>query len=99
MANVFLPLEPDQRCVDFEFEGTAYRALEGSSVAAALLGVGVTAFRHTPVSDTLRGPFCLMGACFDCLVEIDGEPNQQACMTQLHEGMRITRMRLESPDE
>jgi D-hydroxyproline dehydrogenase subunit gamma len=99
VANVFQPLESDQRGIDFEFEGTAYRAFAGGSVAAALLGVGVTAFRHTPVSGSLRGPFCLMGACFDCLVEIDGEPNQQACMIQLREGMRITRMRLEPLDE
>lgn len=99
MANVFQPLEPGQRCIDFDFDGTAYRAPAGSSVAAALLSVGVTAFRHTPVSDTLRGPFCLMGACFDCLIEIDGEPNQQACMTQLREGMQVARMRLEPRDE
>ncbi|OOY44644.1 sarcosine oxidase, partial [Solemya velum gill symbiont] len=31
------------------------------------------------------------GVCFDCLVEIDGKPNRQACMIKVAEGMRIRR--------
>jgi len=42
------------------------------SVAAALLASGVRRFRATPVSNAPRGPYCMMGACFECLVEIDG---------------------------
>jgi predicted molibdopterin-dependent oxidoreductase YjgC len=41
------------------------------------------------VSGTHRAPYCMMGACFDCLVEIDGIPNQQACQTLVREGMRV----------
>jgi predicted molibdopterin-dependent oxidoreductase YjgC len=33
----------------------------------------------------------MMGVCFECLVEIDGRPNQQACMTRVREGMRVRR--------
>jgi predicted molibdopterin-dependent oxidoreductase YjgC len=33
----------------------------------------------------------MMGVCFDCLMEIDGRPNRQACMVQVEEGMRIRR--------
>ena len=33
-------------------------------------------FRETAVSGANHGPFCMIGACFDCLVEIDGEPNR-----------------------
>jgi len=33
----------------------------------------------------------MMGACFDCLVEIDGVPNRQACMTPARDGMRVKR--------
>ncbi|MEZ5620583.1 MAG: (2Fe-2S)-binding protein [Burkholderiaceae bacterium] len=36
-----------------------------------------------------RAPMCLMGVCFDCLVEIDGRPNVQACMVEVREGMRV----------
>jgi predicted molibdopterin-dependent oxidoreductase YjgC len=31
----------------------------------------------------------MMGICFDCLVEIDGVPNQRACQTLVQEGMRV----------
>jgi NADH dehydrogenase/NADH:ubiquinone oxidoreductase subunit G len=30
-----------------------------------------------------------MGACFECLVEIDGNANQQACLRTVEDGMRI----------
>ncbi|MFM0054599.1 (2Fe-2S)-binding protein [Paraburkholderia phytofirmans] len=61
----------------------------GCSVAAALLAAGVSRFRATPVSGAPRAPFCMMGACFDCLVEIDGMPSRQACMVEVKAGMRI----------
>lgn len=61
----------------------------GRSVAAALLATGVSRFRATPVSGAPRGPFCMMGACFECLVEIDGVPSRQACMVEVKAGMRI----------
>ncbi len=32
-----------------------------------------------------------MGVCFDCLVEIDGVANCQACMTEVRDGMRVKR--------
>ena len=99
MASAFRPLEAGADRIEFEFEGEHLTAPAGATVAAALLLAGHGAFRLTPVSDTARGPFCLMGSCFDCLVEIDGESNQQACMTQLRDGMRIERMRLNGPDE
>ncbi len=34
----------------------------------------------------------MMGACFECLVEIDGISNRQACMIQVRAGMIVRRM-------
>ena len=59
------------------------------SVAAAMLVAGFATTRTTPVSGAHRGPYCMMGTCFECLVEIDGVSNQQACRTQVREGMRV----------
>ena len=59
------------------------------SVAAAMLAAGIVATRNTPVSGAQRGPYCMMGTCFECLVEIDGVSNQQACRTQVREGMTV----------
>jgi hypothetical protein len=58
-------------------------------VAAALLAAGIVACRTTPVGDVPRAPFCMMGVCFDCLVEIDGMGSRQACLVRVRDGMRI----------
>jgi predicted molibdopterin-dependent oxidoreductase YjgC len=60
----------------------------GSSVAAALLQRGSIA-RLTGLSGSARAPYCMMGVCFDCLVQIDGVPNQQACMVVAESGMDV----------
>jgi len=74
-------------------DGTATPARHGDTVAAAMLGSGHVACRTTAVSGTPRGPYCLMGVCFDCLVKIDGDANRQACMTTVRDGMRIETQR------
>jgi len=78
--------------VSLTFEGQPIVARPGDTVAAAMLAAGHFTGRTTPVSGAPRGPFCMMGACFECLVEIDGEPNWQACMTPVAEGMQVRRM-------
>jgi len=79
----------DRRKILFEFDGRQMEATEGDTVASALLAQGVTAFRSTPVSGLERGPFCMMGVCFDCLVEIDAVTDRQACMTRVKDGMVV----------
>jgi predicted molibdopterin-dependent oxidoreductase YjgC len=61
----------------------------GISVAAALMANNTKIFRQT-AEDEARGLFCGMGVCYDCLVTIDGIPDQRACMTQVREGMRVS---------
>ncbi|WP_431283425.1 (2Fe-2S)-binding protein [Humitalea sp. 24SJ18S-53] len=70
------------------WDGAALPARAGEPLAVALLAAGITHFRDTAVSGTARGPLCLMGACFDCLVQVDGEANVQACMVTVHAGLR-----------
>lgn len=75
--------------VALTFDGRPIQAPAGCTVAAALLASGVSAFRTTPVSGAARAPFCMMGACFDCLVEIDGVPNRQSCLIAVAPGMKV----------
>lgn len=77
--------------VPVTIDGQPFVARAGDSVAATLLAAGVLACRTTPISGAPRGPFCMMGACFDCLVAIDGHSNRQACVTPVRAGMRIER--------
>lgn len=74
-------------------EGQVVRVPEGASAAAAMLLAGITATRETPVTGAPRGPYCMMGICFDCLAEIDGTPNLQSCMVAVRPGMAIRRQR------
>lgn len=63
----------------------------GFTAAAAMLLHGEGATRATALSGEGRAPYCMMGVCFECLMEINGEPNQQGCLTTVTEGMRINR--------
>jgi predicted molibdopterin-dependent oxidoreductase YjgC len=88
-AEQALKLDPVSLTVDGEpFDGRA-----GDTVAAVLFTAGIDSCRDTVVRGVPRGPFCMMGTCFDCLVTIDGKPNQQACMTLARAGMAVTRQR------
>ncbi|WP_397467236.1 (2Fe-2S)-binding protein [Pseudosulfitobacter pseudonitzschiae] len=83
-----LPTASDKALVDVRFGAQALRLPLGENLAAALLVAGIMPFRQTPVSGAPRGPFCMMGACFDCLVEIDGV-TRQACMLTVTRDMAI----------
>ncbi len=76
--------------VEITIEGHKVVALEGETVAAAVMHSGLRPTRTTAVSGAGRAPYCMMGVCFECLMNIDGKPNTQACMTEVSEGMVIT---------
>ena len=75
----------------FHFEGRKIYFEQGMSIAAALLCHGIKDFRQTQVLRKLRGPFCMMGLCFDCLLIIDGIGNQQGCMRLAEQGIIVKR--------
>jgi len=64
-------------------------AYEGETVFAALIASGRWVFRKTPRLGEGRGPFCGMGTCYDCLVTINGMPNQRSCMIEAEDGMTV----------
>lgn len=75
--------------VTFTFDGMPITASAGDSVAAALLAAGISACRTTPMSGAPRGPYCMMGVCFECLVRIDDVGNRQGCLVPVQEGMKV----------
>ncbi|MCF3935204.1 (2Fe-2S)-binding protein [Acuticoccus sp. M5D2P5] len=76
--------------IAFTFDGQRVEARSGDTVAAALIAAGIDATRRSALSGMARGPYCMMGICFDCLVAIDGVPNRQACMVEAREGLVVT---------
>ncbi len=86
-----VPDEASQRSVSISFDGQTILVPEGISVAAALLAGGVREFRSSIVGGVPRAPYCMMGVCFECLVEIDGVPARQSCLIPVREGMQVKR--------
>ena len=77
--------------VTITFDRTPYRVPAGISVAAALLAVGIHNFRESAVGRAPRAPYCMMGVCFECLVEIDGVASRQGCLITVKDGMQVRR--------
>jgi predicted molibdopterin-dependent oxidoreductase YjgC len=74
-----------------ELDGVQETVPAGVSVAAALLYLDKIPLRHSAVNAAPRAPFCMMGICFECLIEVDGVANQRACQLQVQAGMRLRR--------
>jgi sarcosine oxidase subunit alpha len=68
--------------------GEAVVAYKGESVYAALMAAGYRCLRRSKSGEP-RGGLCGMGVCFECLVTIDGIPNQRACAIEVADHMEI----------
>jgi thioredoxin reductase len=88
MRLVHPTIIPNARRITFGFDGQPIEALEGETVGAALSAAGIVTLRHTR-SGAPRGIHCGMGACFDCVVTVDGRIGQRACMTPAADGMQV----------
>jgi len=77
--------------VQIDFEGKPLTAFAGETVAIGLLAGGVRIFSRSIKFHRPRSVFCLSGDCGSCLMRIDGQPNQRACRTLVHDGLRCER--------
>jgi D-hydroxyproline dehydrogenase subunit gamma len=90
---MFRRIEPAADEIRFIYEGREVAARPGDSVATALLLANEISLRTTSISKAARAPYCMMGVCFECLMEIDGVGNRQACLTPVAAGMQVERQR------
>ncbi len=74
----------------FSFDGRPVEFVEGQTVGAALVDAGIYSWRVTRRHGSPRGLFCGIGVCYDCLVGVDGAPNQRACQVPAAHGMTVT---------
>lgn len=84
--------------VRIEVDGIIQEVPAGISVAAAVLGhnhkdSNHQSFHHNSMDASPRSPYCLMGVCYECMLEIDGEPNVQSCLITVREGMTVKRQK------
>lgn len=83
--------EPGAQALTVFIDGVAVPAEAGDTVAAVLLRQETAATRTTPVHESPRAPYCMMGVCFDCLAIVDGVASTQTCLVTVREGMRVQR--------
>lgn len=80
------------QAVTIQVNGRDVMAHEGESLATALIAADVLTMSRDN-GGRLRAPFCNMGVCFDCLVEIEEEGRAlraRACLTPVRAGLRVT---------
>ena len=80
--------------VTISVNGARHTVPAGISVAAALFTLSADRCfcRSRPENAEEaepRGPYCLMGVCFDCMAEINGIPDTQSCLVVVEDGMSI----------
>jgi hypothetical protein len=73
----------------FTFGDHEIPAEPGQSIGAALIAAGRRSWRTTRHGGAPRGIFCGIGVCFDCLVTVNGRPNQRACLIEASQGDRV----------
>ena len=74
--------------IEVEVDGMRVAAHPGESLATVLLASGRRVFRRTRTG-AARGPFCNMGVCFDCVVEVAALGPVRACLTPAEAGMVV----------
>ena len=73
----------------FSLLGKDYQS--GKNLLSSFQRSGVKYLRNAQVSGKPRMPYCWMGVCYECLLEIDGEQNQQSCLIPVKDGMHVRR--------
>ncbi len=73
----------------FEFDGRSIPFVPGQSIGGALMSAGISSWRTTRRDAAPRGLFCGIGVCFDCLVTVDGERTQRACLVSACDGAEV----------
>jgi sarcosine oxidase, subunit alpha len=78
------------RPVTFRFEGRTVRGFQGDTIASALIAEGQVMLSRSFKYHRPRGAFGMAGAEANTLVQVGSEPNVQADLREVSEGMQVT---------
>ena len=82
-----LPTFSRQPQVNLLVDGSGVTCFAGETVSSAIL----TTRRWVAGDEVrLRGIYCGIGVCFECVITIDGVSGARACMTPVRDGMRVS---------
>ncbi|MGW5748385.1 (2Fe-2S)-binding protein [Amycolatopsis sp. NPDC003861] len=74
--------------IEITVDGEAVTGRAGQTLAGVLLAAGRLSWRTTR-SGAPRGVFCGIGACFDCLLTVNGVADVRACRRRAADGDEI----------
>jgi NADH dehydrogenase/NADH:ubiquinone oxidoreductase subunit G len=77
--------------ITLALDGVPVEAQQGDTLLTALLAAGAGHLRESEFGDGPRAGFCLMGACQDCWVVVEGSGRVRACATPALHGMQVRR--------
>jgi predicted molibdopterin-dependent oxidoreductase YjgC len=83
--------DADRPRIMLTLEGRPVEAQQGDTLLTALLAAGAGHLRESEFGDGPRAGFCLMGACQDCWVVVEGRGRVRACTTLAEQGMEVRR--------
>ena len=85
---MFRHISHENTTITININDQSFSANDGDSVAAILLKQGITAV-HAASDGAARGPYCMMGVCFDCMITCEDGRIEQACQTYVKDGMKV----------
>ncbi|MBE9604438.1 (2Fe-2S)-binding protein [Acetobacteraceae bacterium H6797] len=84
-------VDQDRPAISFILDGSPIEAKRGDTLLTAIMTAGQDRLRTSEFGDGARAGFCLMGACQDCWVVVNGQGTKRACQTLAEDGMQVTR--------
>ena len=85
---MFRRVKPQDETVTIYIDDKPLVATAGEPVANVLLNEGFRSV-HTAPNGKSRGPYCMMGVCFDCMITLQDGRVEQACQTYAEDGIRL----------
>ena len=79
----------NKKNITINIDGRQYAAIEGEPIASAMMANGIHTHRKTNKTGEIRGVFCGIGQCNDCVMIVNGVPNIRTCVTPVRDGMCI----------
>jgi predicted molibdopterin-dependent oxidoreductase YjgC len=77
--------------IDISIDDQIVSVASDITVASAVMMAMNNPNYRVHLNNEPRAPYCMMGVCHECLVEIDGQKNQQGCLVFVSPGMVIKR--------
>ena len=85
---MFRETKPRDTEITIFINGEAVPASIGEPITAVLLRQGIMTIHSSPKNEQ-RGPYCMMGVCFECMVICEDGRVDQACQIYAEDGLQL----------